>query len=201
MYIPSHFRNENQDELLAFMKAHPFAVFCCNGEKIPFVTHLPFVVSEENEKTILASHFAAVNPHSKFLKEGDDALVIFNGPDAYISPSLYDKKENVPTWNYIAVHASGKYRLTNSNEQKEKVLLAMIENFEPAYRKQWEGLSPDYISGMLKGIVAFEIRVEKLEGKFKLSQNKTKNEQEKIANSLSQTELASMMKKNSSAHT
>jgi transcriptional regulator len=196
MYIPSHFRIENREEIISFIKAHPLAVFCSNGEKIPFVSHLPFTMEEQNEKLILISHFAAGNPQSKKVKENDEVLVIFNGQDAYISPSLYEKKENVPTWNYMAVHASGKFHFNHSDEGKEKVLLAMIETFEPAYKKQWDELSKDYISRMLKGIVAFEIEVEKLEGKFKLSQNKTLNEQEKIATSLGENELASTMKKN-----
>jgi transcriptional regulator len=196
MYIPPYFRNENTDELLAFMKAHPLAVICCNGEKIPSATHLPFTISVYENKINLISHFAVANPHSKELKEGDDVLVIFKGQDAYISPSLYEKKENVPTWNYMAVHASGKYRALNTEEEKEKTVLAMIEAFDPAYLKQWKELSPKYTSGMLKGIIAFEIEVEGLEGKFKLSQNKTLNEQEKIAASLLQNELSSTMKEN-----
>jgi transcriptional regulator len=196
MYIPAYYRNENRDELIAFMKGHPLAAVCCNGEKIPEVTHLPFSISADENKIMLISHFSAANAHWKLLKEGDDVLVIFKGQDAYISPSLYEKKENVPTWNYMAVHVSGKYHPINSDEQKEKVLLTMIETFEPAYKKQWEELAPEYVSRMLKGIVAFEIEVEKLEGKFKLSQNKTQSEQEKIAASLLQNELATTMKKN-----
>lgn len=200
MYIPAHFRIENQEELFAFMKAHPLAIVCSNAEKIPEVTYLPFSISFRGKNMVLTSHFSAANPHAELLKDGDDVLVIFKGQDAYISPSLYEKKENVPTWNYMAVHASGKFLLTNSDEQKEKVLLEMIDTFDSNYRKQWDELSPEYVSRMLKGIVAFEIEVEKLEGKFKLSQNKTKGEQEKIAASLLQNELASTMNKNNSFH-
>ena len=196
MYIPPHFRIEDHREIISFIKAHPFAIFCSNGEKIPFATHLPFVIEEQNEKVILISHFSAGNPHAKKINEGDDVLVVFSGENAYISPSLYEKKENVPTWNYMAVHASGKFRFNHSDELKEKILLATIETFEPAFKKQWDELPEKYISAMLKGIVAFEIDVEKFEGKFKLSQNKTKSEQEKIADSLSENELSAQMKKN-----
>lgn len=202
MYIPPYFRNKNQDELLAFMKAHPLAVICSNGDRVPLATHLPFSTREEGEKIFLISHFALANPHARELQEGSDVLVIFSGPDAYISPSLYDKTENVPTWNYIAVHAEGRLHLDNSDEGREKVLLSMISAFEPAYMQQWEQLSRDYISRMIKGIIAFEIEVTKLEGKFKLSQNKTAAEQERIAASLSgaHAELSEQMKKNSPFH-
>ena len=145
MYIPSHFRNDNQAELLSFMKAHPFALICSNGSTIPLATHLPFTVREESGKLFLVSHFAYGNPHAHALKDGNELLVIFSGPNAYISPDLYEKKENVPTWNYIAVHASGNYHLLDSNEQKEKVLLTTIANFDPDFKKQWDGLNPDYI--------------------------------------------------------
>ncbi len=195
MYIPSHFRNENQDELLSFMKSHPFAVVCSNGNPIPFATHLPFIIRQEEKKIFLISHFAYGNPHAHALKEGSEFLIIFSGPNAYISPALYEKKENVPTWNYIAVHASGTYHLLDSVEAKEKVLLTTIMNFDPDFKKQYDELSPDYISRMLKGIVAFEMEVAKLEGKFKLSQNKTVAEQKKIAASFhSEKELSDYMK-------
>jgi transcriptional regulator len=199
VYIPNHFRNDNRAELLAFVNAHPFAVICSNAQEVPLATHLPFTIREENDKLFLVSHFAKANPHAAALKENDRALVIFSGPNAYISPAHYEKKENVPTWNYIAVHATGIIHFLNSDTHKEKVLLDTIMNFDPEYKTQWDGLSQDYISGMMKGIVAFEIEVTNLEGKFKLSQNKTKAEQEKIAQAPGTSELSSYMKKNNSS--
>jgi transcriptional regulator len=194
MYIPPHYRNSNHNDLLAFMKAHPFALLTSNGAKIPLATHLPFIVKEAGEKLILSSHFSAGNPHAHSLTNGADALVIFSGPHAYISPSLYEKKENVPTWNYIAVHASGTFRRDDSEESKEEVLKQMIGLFEPSYLEQYDSLNRDYISKMIKGIVAFDIEVLNLEGKFKLSQNKTMNERKRIEESLSGNELAEWMK-------
>jgi transcriptional regulator len=193
MYIPPYFRNKNTAELLSFMKAHPFAVLCSNGETVPTVTHLPFVFREDGDKFFLVSHFAFANPHAKQLQDGSDALVIFTGPHAYISPSFYEKQENVPTWNYIAVHASGKFHRKETDAEKETILKATIGSFEPGYITQYEQLSPQYLSGMLKGIVAFEIEVTQLEGKFKLSQNKTAAEREKIA--AAHDTLAPYMKK------
>ena len=197
MYIPPYYRNENPDELLSFVSAHPFAVICNNGQDIPVATHLPFIIRKEEKKLFLVSHFAKANPHAGLLKENDRVLVIFSGPNAYISPSHYEKKENVPTWNYIAVHATGKINLLHSDSEKEKILLDTIMNFDPEYKKQWDELPSNYISGMMKGIVAFEIEVTDLEGKFKLSQNKTASEQKKISDAPGMPEeLASHMKKN-----
>lgn len=196
MYIPPHFRNENQDELVAFMRSHPFALLASNGNEVPDLTHIPFVVNEMNGRILLRSHLSAGNPHARNLQEGADLLVAFSGPNAYISPGLYEKKENVPTWNYIAVHARGKCRLLQSDAEKTAILEEMIGYFEPAYRAQWESLDPKYIGGMLRGIVAFSVEVINLDGKFKLSQNKTRNEQKKIADSLSEPELKSRMNQN-----
>lgn len=182
MYIPSYYLNANQDELLAFAGAHPFAVICSNGADVPLATHLPFIIRKEEKKIVLVSHFARANPHASALKDNDKVLVIFSGPNAYISPSHYEKKENVPTWNYIAVHVTGNIRLLHSDAEKAKILLDTIMNFDPGYKKQWNELPSDYIAGMMKGIVAFEVEVTKLEGKFKLSQNKTAAEQAKISN-------------------
>lgn len=198
MYIPSYYRNTGHETLLAFAAAHPFAVICSNGAEIPLATHLPFTIRRQEEKIMLVSHFARANPHATVLRDNDKALVIFSGPEAYISPVYYEKKENVPTWNYIAVHITGTIRLLHAEADKEKILLETILNFDPGYKKQWDELPREYISGMIKGIVAFEIEATNLEGKFKLSQNKTAAEQEKIANAPGMPEeLAFHMKKNS----
>lgn len=193
MYIPPHFRNDNRDELLAFMRAHPFALVASNGEKIPQVTHLPFAIVETGGQLRLLSHFSAVNPHARSLQEGDEVLIIFSGPNAYVSPSHYEKKENVPTWNYIAVHASGKVHTDSSGALKEEVLQQMIAGFEPAYREQWESLDPKYVAGLMQGIIAFEVEVLNLEGKFKLSQNKTAEERNRIASALKESGLSDWM--------
>jgi transcriptional regulator len=200
MYIPTYFRNENRNELLAFMRAHPLAVICSNGTTIPHATHLPFIVRETGNEIILVSHFAKINPHVNALQNNGNVLVIFSEPGAYISPSHYEKKENVPTWNYIAVHASGAIRFLETEMEKEKILQETFMTFDPGYQKQWNELSPEYISGMMKGIAAFEITITNLEGKFKLSQNKTISEQNKIAGAPGiPASLSAYMKKNNAS--
>lgn len=184
MYIPNHYVEEDTQKLAAFMKAHSFGVMVniVNGK--PWGTHLPFVVTEKEGKIILTSHMARANDSWKELSNGQELLVIFQGPHAYISPSLYEKKQNVPTWNYIAVHAYGKPRIISDHNEIISVLEAMILSYEEAYFAQWKELSQDYVSKMVKGIVAFDIEVTQLQGKYKLSQNKTQLEQRNIITKL-----------------
>ncbi len=185
MYIPSYYRNENFDELFAFMQAHSFAIFASNGEGIPFITHLPFTVEKTDSGLRLLSHLAAANPQAKALAQTQEALVVFSGPHAYISPTHYEKKQNVPTWNYIAVHVRGNVKILHGKEQKRMVLEHMIHTYEPAYRTQWQSLEEKYIDGMIGAIVAFEIAVTQVDGKYKLSQNKTETERKNIVQALS----------------
>jgi transcriptional regulator len=183
MYIPPYYKEEDREKLLAFMQAHSFASLVSSHNNNIRATHLPFVIEERGEKTFLVTHMAKANPQWKEFSE-HELLVIFQGPHAYISPDNYEKKQNVPTWNYIAVHAYGKARLLESDEASRAVLEKMISTYEAKFYEQWKQLDENYVNGMLKAIVSFEIEVTKLEGKFKLSQNKTRNEQQNIIGSL-----------------
>jgi transcriptional regulator len=113
-----------------------------------------------------------------------EALIVFHGPHAYISPAHYESKQSVPTWNYIAVHAYGVPRIVDA---KEAMLDAMIAQYEPAHLQQWHEQSEKYKAGMLAGIVAFEIDVTRLEGKFKLSQNRPEADRRRVMDTLSQS--------------
>lgn len=182
MYIPAHFRNENEAELLDFIRKNSFGIIISNGLEFPLATHLPFTV-EKTSAITLTSHFAAANPHANTLKSGDKVTVIFNGPHAYISPSHYDAAESVPTWNYLAIHVHGVYNVL-ADEEKDAVLRKMISAYEPEYEKQYDALSSKYLEGMMKGIVAFTISVSELQGKYKLSQNKNEEERKRIVEQL-----------------
>lgn len=184
MYIPNHYVEDDTQKLAGFMKAHSFGVMVNVVDGKPWGTHLPFVVTEKEGKVVLTSHMARANDSWKELRTEQDLLVIFQGPHAYISPSLYEKKQNVPTWNYIAVHAYGKPRIISDHTEVISVLEAMILTYEESYFAQWKELSQDYVSKMVKGIVAFEIEVTQLQGKYKLSQNKTQHEQRNIITKL-----------------
>ena len=173
MYIPKHFAQEDQALLIEVMRAHSFALLISaqeNGE--PFVTHLPFVVRDKADRLIIEGHMARANPHWQYLEKDPRALIVFSGPHAYVSPSLYESKENVPTWNYIAVHAYGQVKLTHAMPDKHAAQTRLIDALEPAYHRQFDELSPVYMHGRMSAIVAFEFIVERLEGKFKLSQNR-----------------------------
>ena len=189
MYIPSLNKFDDQQEVIRFMQRYSFATIVTVKDGIPTATHLPFIVTQKRDQIILKSHFAKANPQSNDIID-NRALVIFTEPHAYISPKHYEKAESVPTWNYLAVHAYGKCVLLDGEANKAALLKETIESFDADYLKQWDGLPDSFKQGMMKGIVAFEIAVDDLQAKKKLSQNKTTAERESIINELSQAENA-----------
>ncbi len=200
MYIPPYYKENDEQKLIEFMQTYNFATLISTNDSNMCATHLPFVIEKRGEKIILVCHMAKANPQWQLFTL-NEVLVIFQGPHAYISPTHYEKEQNVPTWNYIAVHATGKTKLISKPSEVIALMEKTINHFEKQFYKQWKNLSTEYVNGMLKAIVAFEIEVTKLEGKFKLSQNKTKNEQQNIVESLeksddtTQNEISKEMKK------
>ena len=183
MYIPSFNKFENQQEAIRFMQRYSFATIITVKDGVPTATHLPFITKQVEDKIILTSHFAKANPQSKDVID-NNALVIFTEPHAYISPKHYEKAESVPTWNYLAVHAYGKCFLLEGEEEKTALLNDTILYYEAEYLKQWDSLPDDFKRNMMKGIVAFEIVVDDLQAKKKLSQNKSQHERENIIKEL-----------------
>ncbi len=188
MYIPEHFRERHRADTIAFMRANPFAILISSADDGPFATHLPLSVQAEDEKLILRGHVAKANPHWRYLERQPECLTIFHGPHSYISPSNYTNSESVPTWNYGAVHIYGSARIFSSERDLHGMLNELMETFEPDYRLQWDGLSESYREGTLSHIVGFEITATKIEGKFKLSQNRTREEQANVIASLEKAE-------------
>lgn len=184
MYIPSYFRQEDRYQLLTYMQQHPFGILVSSQDGGPLATHLPFVCETEGDRVVLYSHLSAANPQGALLA-GRDTLVIFREAHAYISPSHYERQENVPTWNYVAVHAYGKPEIITERKALVQLQEKMITALEPAYLEQWRSLPENYLDGLFRGITGFRIPVERLYGKEKLSQNKTANEQHAIAGALS----------------
>ncbi|MCB9034296.1 MAG: FMN-binding negative transcriptional regulator [Chitinophagales bacterium] len=187
MYIPKHFKQQDIDKLHSFMQQYPFAILITTENNKPIATHLPFVINKQNNSIILTSHISKQNNQLNNI-ENKEALVIFQEPHHYISPTLYEHEKNVPTWNYVAVHCYGKLQLHTNNEQRIAVLEQMINSFEPKYREQWKTLDDTYKNNLLKGIESFDIVVEEIQGKEKLSQNKTAQERTNIKNHLLQQE-------------
>lgn len=173
--------------MIAFMKQFSFATIITAKDEVPVATHLPFLVSVREEEIYLVSHFAKANPQWKDVTS-NKVLVIFSEPHAYISPKNYDHNLNVPTWNYISIHAYGICTIIDQEEKVFEILSNTIENYEPSFINNWQSLPEDYKKKMVKGIVAFEIKVTELQGKKKLSQNKTETEKQRIIESLLKSE-------------
>lgn len=178
MYTPSFNRIDDRSLLIEVMRAYSFAILFGPGPD-GTATHLPLVVLDEGEHGVLEGHFALANPHWKSLN-GRETLVVFSGPHSYVSPALYAEPKSVPTWNYIAIHATGTLQIIEENPadpaanhaRKEALLKNLIQVHEPAYAKQWDSLPISYRISMTSGIVGFRIAIGKIEGKFKLSQNR-----------------------------
>jgi transcriptional regulator len=178
MYTPAHFEADESHAVQA-MREHSFALLVSvDAEGGPVITHCPLVVSDDGKR--LVGHVARANPHVKLLERNARVLVVFNGPHAYVSPSWYSSKAAVPTWNYIAVHAHGSLQLQDDADRKEAALKQLIALHDPAYAAQWDELGADYRSKMLGAIVAFEIAVTRIEGKFKISQNRPAEDRRRV---------------------
>jgi transcriptional regulator len=184
LYIPEFNGIEDSALTLAFLHANPFATLISTTETGPFATHLPILAQELDSQLHLRGHVAKANPHWKTIGQDQDSLVIFSGPHAYISPSLYEIHESVPTWNYAAVHVYGKGTVFTDEPQLKQLLLEIITRFDSAYVEQWSSFSDQYRSRMLQHIVGFELIATRVETKFKLSQNRTRPEQENVIRSL-----------------
>lgn len=184
MYIPEYFRVEDRKTALGFMRANPFAILVSTTTEGPFATHVPVVIREQGDQMLIRGHVAKANPHWKHLQENPTTLMIFHGPHAYISPTNYSTREVVPTWNYGAVHVYGESRTYSEITDLLAMLHDLIPTFEAAYEQQWNSLSEAYRTRMLGHIVGFEIAVKKIEAKFKLSQNRARDEQQRIIDSL-----------------
>ncbi len=187
MYIPQGNQMQDRAEILEFVRRFSFATLITVLDQKPIATHLPFLVEEREQQLVLISHLALENEQWKTFAE-QTCLVIFSEPHAYISPSLYDKELNVPTWNYLAVHLYGKARIIKEASQIRDLLNQTVHHYEEAYVAQWNRLPEDYKNRLSRGIIAFEIEVTDIQAKKKISQNKTSAEQNRIADYLLKSE-------------
>ena len=176
MYVPKHFEVTDTAWCHALIRAQSFALMITADDTgAPFATHLPILVDERRGPLgTLRGHVARANPHWRHLAAGRPTLVVFSGAHAYVSPSWYATHPAVPTWYYVAVHASGTGALVEDAEQVRALLADLVHVYESPGPEAWsfEALPADYVAGMQRGIVAFEIPIARLEGKAKLSQNR-----------------------------
>jgi len=180
MYSPPYNRLEDRAELIEFMRANSFVVLVTGTGGALHASHLPAQVSLEGDKIVLDMHMARNNPQwREFFDE--EVLVVFPGPHAYVSPRWYEDKERVPTWNYAAVHAYGIPKMVNERAAKYESQRRLVATLDPQWLPKFDALRAEYVTNMLEGIVNFEIEVTRLETRWKLSQNRTRREQELIA--------------------
>ena len=189
MYTPEIYQNHNQAEIESFLQANAFGILINNTNGKPWGTHIPLELNVNSEnKKILVGHIALENPQSKSLKNNDEVLCIFNGSHAYISSSWYDH-ENVPTWNYIAVHIYGKVRLHNLTETIAD-LTKLVDKYE---KNQQNPVSVQNFSKrtmlQARAILGFEIEITEIQATKKMSQNRGDKNFENIITELEKSSL------------
>lgn len=171
MYVPKFYSNTNFDEISHYVIQNNFGIVVHNSAQLQ-ATHIPFVVKREGNSLLLQSHISVANDLKETLVQNNEVLIIFQGPHTYISSSWYDH-ENVPTWNYIAVHIYGKARILSSDETLMHLeeLVHQHEQHE-AEPLNFANFSEDLMKSHIPGLIAFEIRSTEIKSAFKLSQNR-----------------------------
>jgi transcriptional regulator len=183
VYSPPYNQVENRAELLELMRANNFPVLVTGTGGTLHASHLPVTVHDDGRQLRIDMHMAKNNPQwQEFFDE--DVLIIFSGPHAYVSPRWYEEKERVPTWNYAAVHAYGTPKINQDRSTKHRSQRALIEALDPQWLPKFDTLRGEYVDMMLDNIVNFEIPVTRLETRWKLSQNRGRQEMELIAAAL-----------------
>lgn len=189
MYMPEHFHEKDLPTLHALMRDYSFATLVTQHDGIPFATHLPLLLeADTGPYGTLFGHMARANPQWRDFDGARDVLVIFQGPHAYVSPSWYEAERSVPTWNYAVVHAYGRPRLITDYDACYALLTTLVRTHEAHFVQPWRFELPmDYVHKMMQGIVGFAIEITRLQGKFKLSQNRPLTDQQNVAATLQQS--------------
>ncbi|HEY4248662.1 MAG TPA: FMN-binding negative transcriptional regulator [Lacunisphaera sp.] len=178
MYIPSSFKVDDISVVRRFIQAHGFASVISTVDGTPYASHLPVLLDEGENGDVLRGHMARANEQWKHFDGSREILCIFQGPHAYISPSWYETKGGVPTWNYTTVHAYGIPRIESEKRVVRQILNYTTEKYESAMSEPWRmNLSGEALDALLNAIIGFSIRVTRLEAKFKLGQNRSGKDQ------------------------
>ena len=200
MYNLAHFKAASQKEVIEFMKAHPFITLCGVDENnSPVATHVPVIIEERDNKFFIHAHVMRKQQHTAAFEKNNNVLCVFSGAHTYVSATWYAKQNEASTWNYQAVHAKGKLNFLGDDEL-HALLTKLTDTFEgnPHSPASVKNMDKEYISQMMKAIVAFEIEIMEIQHVFKLSQNKEKETYDNIANHLSKgdneaTQVAEIM--------
>jgi len=201
IYLPEHFHETSLDALQDLIESNSFATLISPDADDPLITHLPLLLDRERgPHGTLVGHFARANPHWQRLQQRPAVLAIFHGPHGYVSPAWYGVHPSVPTWNYAVVHAAGGARLLHDPTALEDITRRLVHTFESPRAAPWR---PDLPAGfqqqMLRAIVGVEIDIERLSGKFKLTQNRAVDDRRRViaaleAGSPADAELAALMR-------
>ena len=192
MYQPEHYRVEDVTQMHALMRARPFAALISHGSNGLYATHLPTVLKDEGAYGLIECHLARANPHWKELAESNEALMIFQGAEGYITPNWYPSKtlhgKVVPTWNYAVVHAYGRPEMMQDKDWLRRHVSELTAQQERNEPQPWmvTDAPASYVDVMLRGIVGFRFPITRLEGKWKMSQNRDMQDRDGVAKGLGQ---------------
>lgn len=191
MYLPKHFAEPDAQRIADLIHEQGFATLVVQHQGQPFASHVPLLFDPASgEKGVLYGHLARANPQWQSFADGAPVLAIFHGPHAYVSPSWY-LTPGVPTWNYAVVHVRGRVRLIDDAEQAGAIVAALTEQYDGLVADP-DGpvLAPEKWQAMLAGIVGFAIDIDDIQGKFKLSQNRSKEDRQRVIAKLGQSDAA-----------
>jgi transcriptional regulator len=201
MYIPKLFHETSWPAIRQVIEENSFATIVTCNAGLPTATHAPLRLVEAADGTArLQGHVSKANPHWQLFEDDERSLVIFAGPNSYVSPRWYDHV-NVPTWNYIAIHVYGTPRVVTSSEEMRALMKGLVDRYEgtragpkaaghaeAGSRYTLEGLPPDFLESQMKGIVGFEILIDEIQASFKLSQNRDQKNYENVIAELRKTD-------------
>ena len=171
MHIIKYFREENHEKIIEFLRQNDFGTLVAYDGKKPTASHLLMEVVEEGETLWINGHMSRANSLWKMFETNPEVLVIFQGPHTYVSPTWYNHV-NVPTWNYQSVHVYGKPRLITNYDEAYSILKRLIDRYETEGHYKMETLPQDFVEKEIRGIMAFQIEVTRVEANYKLSQNR-----------------------------
>jgi len=200
MYNPPYSRLEDRAEMVAMMRANNFCLLVTGAGGELHGTHLPCVVDERGDRLVVELHMAKANPQWQQFFD-DEVMVVFAGPHAYVSPRWFVRDPAVPTWNYAAVHAYGKVTVFEDRDRKHAAQRRLVAAHDPDWLGKFDALTQDFLEPMLGGIVVFEVAVTRIDARWKLSQNRGRQEQELIIDNLERSgtagdqALAALMRK------
>ena len=190
MYTPKSYEQNDLDELYEFIKSNTFGTLISQIDDSPFATHIPFMLKRDESPSgaVLIGHMARANPHWKAITPDTKVLVIFHGAHHYISPKWYMQQNNVPTWNYMVAHVYGTIDVIDSSEKLLEMVAELAGHHETKFETYWNinSLSPEQLNPLLQSIVGIRLNIERIEGKYKLNQNRSMEDQQGVVDALTQ---------------